>query len=167
VHRPHPGPDRPYPSYADRGSYGYPPAPYGLPVLATYGQRVGSYLIDVGIPMGLLAVVLLAALGSGDLGVIVPAYLLGSMAMLGFVIWNSGYRQGTTGQSIGKKTLGVRLVGAATGRPIGFGPAVGRQLAHLLDAAPFQLGFLWPLWDGQRQTFADKLCCTLVVQADL
>jgi uncharacterized RDD family membrane protein YckC len=27
----------------------------------------------------------------------------------------------------------------------------------------FLLGYLWPLWDDKRQTFADKICSTVVL----
>jgi uncharacterized RDD family membrane protein YckC len=139
---------------------------YG-PELATFGQRVGGFLIDVGIPTGLLVAVLIAALATRDLTMIMVVYGLSAAMLTAFVLWNSGYRQGRSGQSIGKRALGVRLVTAETGQPVGFGRAVGRQFAHLLDGIPFSLGYLWPLWDEQRQTFADKVCCTLVVQADM
>ena len=56
---------------------------------------------------------------------------------------------------------------SASGEPVGFGRAIGRQIAHLLDGMPLGIGYLWPLWDERRQTFADKVCSTLVVQADL
>jgi uncharacterized RDD family membrane protein YckC len=32
-----------------------------------------------------------------------------------------------------------------------------------VDAIPFFIGFLWPLWDRRRQTFADKLLGTVVL----
>jgi uncharacterized RDD family membrane protein YckC len=140
---------------------------YGFPLLATYGQRVGGFLIDIGIPGGLLAVVLIAAFATKDLAVIVVVHLATAVIALAFLLWNSGYQQGRSGQSLGKRALGVRLVGAGTGEPVGFARAVGRQVAHLLDGLPLGLGYLWPLWDEQRQTFADKVCSTLVVQADL
>lgn len=161
----------PDPAYNGYGPGYRPPSPfppaYGLPVLASYGQRVGSFLVDVGIPTGVFMLVMLAAALSGDFGVLWTVYGLGSLAMLGFVFWNSGYRQGTTGQSIGKQMLSVRLVGANTGAPVGFGLAIARQFAHVLDGIPFYLGYLWPLWDERRQTFADKICSTLVVRADM
>ena len=60
-------------------------------------------------------------------------------------------------------TFSSRLPG--TGAAIGFGPAVVRRLAHLLlDAPPCYAGFLWPLWDEHRQTFADKIATTVVVK---
>jgi uncharacterized RDD family membrane protein YckC len=144
-----------------------PPAPFGYPILATYGQRVGGFLIDVGIPGGLLVVVLIAALATRDVVVIGVVYPVATAVGLAFLLWNSGYRQGRSGQSLGKSALGTRLIAVGTGRPVGAARAVGRQVAHLLDGLPLGLGYLWPLWDEQRQTFADKVCSTLVVQADL
>ncbi|RFU42263.1 hypothetical protein DZF91_07560 [Actinomadura logoneensis] len=71
--------------------------------------------------------------------------------------------EGRTGQSPGKRRLHIELVDADSGRPIGFGRALLRRLAHILDALPAYLGYLWPLWDPARQTFADKLLRTLVL----
>lgn len=144
-----------------------PPARYGFPLLATYGQRVGGFLIDIGIPGGLLAVVLIAALATRDAVVIGIVYPGAAAVGLAFLLWNSGYRQGRSGQSLGKSVLRTRLVSATSGEPVGFGRAFGRQVAHLVDGIPLGLGYLWPLWDEERQTFADKLYSTLVVQADL
>jgi uncharacterized RDD family membrane protein YckC len=144
-----------------------PPARYGFPLLATYGQRVGGFLIDIGIPAGLLAILLIAALATRDVVVIGIVYPGAALAGLAFLLWNSGYRQGRSGQSLGKRVLGTRLVSAGSGEPVGFGRSFGRQIAHLLDGIPLGVGYLWPLWDEQRQTFADKVCSTLVVQADL
>lgn len=39
-----------------------------------------------------------------------------------------------------------------------------RALAHFLDALPCYIGFLFPLWDAKHQTFADKLCSTVVLK---
>ena len=38
-----------------------------------------------------------------------------------------------------------------------------RQLCHYLDGAVY-IGYLWPLWDPMRQTFADKLMKTVVIK---
>jgi uncharacterized RDD family membrane protein YckC len=163
VPEPHPESD---PLRQDAAGGARPPL-YGFPLLATYGQRVGGFLIDIGIPGGLLAVALIAALATRD--VLVIGFVYPASAVVGsvFLLWNSGYRQGRSGQSLGKSALGTRLVAARTGEPVGFGRAVGRQIAHLLDGLTLGLGYVWPLWDEQHQTFADKICGTLVVQADL
>ena len=84
-----------------------------------------------------------------------------AVAAVAFAVWNLGYRQGTTGSSIGKSVMKFKVVAESTGRPIGFGLSVVRQLAHLLDSALCYLGYLWPLWDAKRQTFADKVMSTV------
>ena len=35
-----------------------------------------------------------------------------------------------------------------------------RDITHIVDGF-FYLGYLWPLWDPKRQTFADKICSTV------
>ncbi|PIB75621.1 RDD family protein [Mycobacterium celatum] len=80
---------------------------------------------------------------------------------LAYLVWNYGYRQGTTGSSIGKSVLKFKVVSEETGRPIGFGTSVVRQLAHLVDAIICYIGYLFPLWDAKRQTLADKIMSTV------
>lgn len=84
-----------------------------------------------------------------------------SLLVLIYVIWNYGYRQGTTGSSIGKSILKFQVVGESTRQPIGFGMSIVRQLAHIIDAAICYIGYLFPLWDAKRQTIADKIINTV------
>lgn len=67
-----------------------------------------------------------------------------------------------------RQTLGKRLIGAvvvSTGQaPIGPARALARLCAELASAMPFNLGYLWAIWDPQRQTFHDKIAGTLVVR---
>jgi hypothetical protein len=48
------------------------------------------------------------------------------------------------------------------GQPLGVGMCFVRELAHIIDSIPCYIGYLWPIWDPRRQTFADKLCSTVV-----
>ena len=41
--------------------------------------------------------------------------------------------------------------------------AIGRDLCHTFIDGFGYIGFLWPLWDQRRQTFADMIVRTLVV----
>ena len=52
---------------------------------------------------------------------------------------------------------------AITNLMLGGGMAFVRQIAHILDSLPCNLGYLWPLWDQKRQTFADKVLSTVVL----
>lgn len=86
---------------------------------------------------------------------------LASLLVLAYVIWNYGYRQGTTGSSIGKSIVKFKVVSEVTGEPLGFGMSLVRQLAHFVDAIICYVGFLFPLWDSKRQTLADKIMTTV------
>jgi uncharacterized RDD family membrane protein YckC len=84
------------------------------------------------------------------------------LAMIVFFLWNVVFRQGRTGYSLGKSALGIKLVKDGSGEVAGAGRTFLRQIAHILDSV-FYLGYLWPLWDSKRQTFADKICTTVVL----
>jgi uncharacterized RDD family membrane protein YckC len=84
-----------------------------------------------------------------------------SLVGLAYWVWNYGYRQGSTGSSIGKSVLKFKVVSEATGQPLGFGMSVVRQIAHFVDALICFVGYLFPLWDAKRQTVADKIMTTV------
>jgi uncharacterized RDD family membrane protein YckC len=86
-----------------------------------------------------------------------------AVAQLCFSIWNLIIREGRTGSSLGKSWVNIKVVSEATGQPTGGWSILGRRFVHILDALPCYIGFLWPLWDDKRQTFADKLMNTVVV----
>jgi uncharacterized RDD family membrane protein YckC len=74
--------------------------------------------------------------------------------------------EGRTGQSWGKRIAHVRTVDAETGQPIGGGRAIGRLLAkQFLSGQILNLGFLWMLWDEDKQTWHDKIVRSIVVRA--
>ncbi len=96
---------------------------------------------------------------SGGLGVL--AMLFTYLVAFAYLIWNNGYKQGTTGSSIGKGVMKFKVVSETTGQPIGFGMSVVRQFAHVVDGAICYIGYLFPLWDAKRQTLADKIMTTV------
>ncbi|MFD0852228.1 RDD family protein, partial [Actinomadura adrarensis] len=136
--------------------------------LAEWGSRVVGYLIDgviIGAPAGVLyalGLVLAGATDSAGIGFLLIA--LGYLATFGVALYFI-YQEGTTGQTIGKKQAKIKLVDAQTGQPLGFGKAFLRKICHFADGAACYIGFLWPLWDERKQTFADKICNTLVVRS--
>jgi uncharacterized RDD family membrane protein YckC len=144
----YPAPDYPTPDY---------PAPSASSVAyANWGQRVGAYLIDV------LPVVILDTIGR-EIGF--GVYAVFALIGLAFTVYNRWYLGGTTGQSLGKKALGLRLISEQSGQPIGPLMAFLRDICHILDTLACFVGWLFPLWDAKRQTFADKIVGTVVVPA--
>src|ERR1700726_3627321 len=94
-------------------------------------------------------------------GVGTTAFWLAWLAAVAYLVWDYGYRQGTTGSSIGKSVMKFKVVSEVTGQPIGFWMSIVRQLAHIIDGAICYIGFLFPLWDAKRQTIADKIMTTI------
>lgn len=182
----HPYAGQPAIPYAGQSAY-----PVGAPwgPLANWGQRVGAMLIDSLLSMiGLIPYVVgivLFVVGARDSGGYDSVYtdvyepptpgntgqmlaggvlaVVGALLMLGIQIWNRAFKQGRTGQSVGKKVVGLKLVEERTGQPMGAGMAFVRDLAHTLDGLAY-IGYLWPLWDPKRQTFADMVMSTVVVR---
>ncbi|MCW2843521.1 MAG: domain containing protein [Nocardioides sp.] len=168
-------------------AYGQAPPAYGQPSYAGapgdyahWGKRVGATLVDVlvslvaGLPAWIGLIILAANtttttapdgtvtsssdVGAGVIALIVVGYLL--LIVVG--IWNIVIRQGRTGYSIGKGVLGIKLVNEGTGQPIGGWMSFLRQIVHFVDQICY-IGYLWPLWDSKRQTFADKILGTVVI----
>lgn len=161
-----------------------PPPPMGItppptPELATWGQRVLAYLIDGSVSMLGSVIMIMSTMSMvGSMSVneatgevtqptLGPLYYIGLLVGLAgsvFFIWSYVIRQGKTGQSLGKSKVGIKVV-SMTGQPLTAGNFVVRWLCHIIDGIPCYLGFLWPLWDAQKQTFTDKILSTVVVQA--
>jgi uncharacterized RDD family membrane protein YckC len=74
-----------------------------------------------------------------------------------------GYLDGLSGQTPGKAIMGTRVVNAQ-GQVIGAGAGIGRKFAHIVDSLVCLLGWFLPLVDARRQTIADKLLSTYVVE---
>lgn len=123
---------------------------------ASWIQRVGAYLVDI-------APIIVVDLILGRISVLLS--LLISLAGIAWTAYNRWYKAGTTGQSLGKKVLNLRLVSEETGQPIGMLMAFVRDICHIIDSAICLVGYLFPLWDAKRQTLADKIVRTVVIPA--
>ena len=172
----------PQPSFPQPpASPGYSPGPgyFAAPPRSDYaawGQRVRARLIDQGPTyVGLIiffagylvAVIELARSGEStpDFETAAVAMIIGLsviLASLAWVAYNRWMIAGKTGQSLGKRMTKIRLIGEETNTPIGAKNAFIRDLVHILDALTV-VGYLWPLWDDKKQTFADKIMKTIVV----
>jgi uncharacterized RDD family membrane protein YckC len=104
------------------------------------------------------------ATGASTLGQ-VSALVIAPILGLVYLVWTLGYRQGTTGSSIGKSLMKFKLVSEKTGEPIGFGMSILREFVYLVIYAA--IGIIWliavlfPLWDAKRQTLVDKIFNTV------
>jgi uncharacterized RDD family membrane protein YckC len=128
---------------------GRSPAAGGL--RAGFWQRFGAYVVDV-IFIDIVNVILVVALRGAGYGI----GLLISIAYF-------SYFEGGSGQTPGKRLVGVRVVDATTGEPIGYGRGVIRWLGRILSGIVILLGYLWMLWDREKQCWHDKAATDVVV----
>jgi uncharacterized RDD family membrane protein YckC len=150
------------PGYPAQGGYGAPAGNY-----AEWGSRAIAGLIDYVAPI-VVFYLLVGVIGgtAGDVTVVLITSAIGYLGLIGYQLYNSIYLQGTTGQSFGKKVAKIKLISEQTGQPVGFGNAFVRQLCHFIDGLPCGAGYLAPLWEEKKQTWADKIMSTVVVMAD-
>lgn len=176
----HPGPYPPPYVAPHPGPAALPAPPYGAGRLpyASWGRRVGAYVIDflpslIGTVFLIVSYLLVlvdlaraeATASFPDLSrALVPGIigLVFQLVALGWQIYSRWVLGGRTGQSVGKRMFKITLVSQDTGRPIGVFNAFARDLLHIVDGMAY-VGYLWPLWDEQRQTFADKIARTVVL----
>lgn len=151
--------------------------------VSSFGRRAGALIIDslltlLGIlPMAIGAVVLVVAApdldqfgntiegtgsgGTAAIGGILVA--LGVLLSIGIQIWNRIFKMGRTGQSVGKKVLGLKLINEQTGQPIGALQSFLRELLAGIINQVIYLSYLWMLWDDNKQTLADKVVHSTVI----
>lgn len=159
-------PAGPPPGYGAPGAQPYGAGPGGPAPgqLADWGTRVGAYFVDALIMVAAYVVIFVLAAILGAIAdalaliVIIPGYL----AILAYSFYIL-YLTGETGQSPGKRVLGIKVVSEETGQPIGGGSGIIRGFAHIADSIICGIGYLFPLWDAKKQTIADKLMKTVVI----
>lgn len=138
---------------------------------APWHLRVAASLVDaaLGLPFIVISVILTVIAQDPESTEVVRLLcgllsLVNAIASIVFAVWNQIFRQGRRGATLGKQCFGLLVISMGNARPIGPIMTFVRYWAHLLDALPLCLGYLWPIWDEKKQTFADKVAHTAVLR---
>lgn len=175
---PPPGPPPPPPGRPPGGWAPPPPPPFpaagdaaGQP--AKWWQRLVAILIDglvISVPLTIFFVISgignFSATGgevvadAGGLGVLI--------SFLAPLAYSAVLEGGPRGQSVGKMALGIRVVDAQSGGPIGPGRAALRRLVYealfYACVVPGLVNGLSPLWTARGQAWHDKVGGSVVVR---
>jgi uncharacterized RDD family membrane protein YckC len=125
-------------------------------ILASWGERFMAYLIDI-ILIGIVA------------GMLRPIYFwphnyplihLGLSNVLLFLYWT--YLEGTNGQSLGKRALGIKVVDLY-GDPIDIGTSMYQAIGKAF-LGPIDLIIGWILYPEKQQRLFNNLSRTIVVK---
>ena len=119
---------------------------------AGFWRRGCAFALDL-VLVGVLLILLAAVINRAGSA-------LGLLIGIGYFIYFEG---GPTGQTPGKRMLGIRVVDFETGGPIGYGRAVLRDLGRIVSGSVLDIGYLWMLWDREKQTWHDKFAGSVVV----
>ena len=121
---------------------------------AGFGRRLAAALVD-GFLLGVVYVIVAVATRSAA-----ASYLVLLLLGIAYTVYFEG---SGSGQTVGKKLLNIRVIDFATGGSIGYGRAFVRYVGRILSSIPLYLGYLWMLWDREKQTWHDKLSNAVVV----
>lgn len=150
-----------------------------VPGMASWGARACASLLEISIASGIIsaygyllyyarpvfALLQTAALLLGIRMQPVFQFLYWALP-LAFLLWQAAVR-GSTGQSLGQRVMRVVTVDEDTGRPVGPARSIVRSALHMVDIAPGFFGYIRPLVHHRRQTFADQISRTVVVEMDV
>lgn len=168
--------------------YQYPPQqPYGATPQGTpwgeyagWWSRVGASLLDglIGIAIAIIPVAVGAFIAFQDaevdpltdeitggvepIGIVLM--VLGYVLVFAFGIWNTVFRQGRKGQTVGKSIVGIQVIKGDTGQFLGAGTAFLRWLMSAILGGLCFLDYLWPLWDAKKQTWHDMIVGSVVIK---
>jgi Mce-associated membrane protein len=136
--------------------------------LAPWHVRLGAFAVDLLPGFAVVATMALVSFTVPPRGV--WWWISISVAGIAFllVLVNRLVLPTVTGWSLGRSVCGIAVIGR-DGKAPGPWRLLLRDLAHLLDTMSLFVGWLWPLWDSQRRTFADMLLGTEVrcVESDV
>lgn len=139
---------------------------------ANYGKRFIAVIIDwlfAAVPSTILLIIgmVMLATDSGQASGVLFV-MLGLIMWFFLSLWNKIFKEGKSGQSVGKSSMKIRLVDAESGLPIGAGRCFLREfvfsLLSSISAGLFWLiDYLWPLWDSKGERLMDKIMTSRVI----
>jgi uncharacterized RDD family membrane protein YckC len=147
----------------EEGSLAAPAAPPERPAFAI--ERAQAASVDLALLLGLWSLVVYFASRAAHVTVagLLPSwpYLAGYLGALGLIY--AGYFTGTTGQTLGKLALGLRVVDAS-GQPPGYARALARALLGCAGVLAAAAGVAPMFFDPARRALHDRILETRVVR---
>ena len=127
----------------------------GVPVgpRAGFWPRLGAVIVDAIVVIGVYLFCFL----------VLSESLAALILLVGSFVYYIYFEGSASGQTLGKRALGIRVIDRNTGGPIGYWRAFVRYIGRIISSLPLYLGYLWMLWDKDKQTWHDKFVNSIVV----
>ena len=157
----------------------------GVPAynFANFGQRLIGVIIDALIIAALMAIPVIVGIvlivngvstdadgnatvtNGAAIGIAVIFFIIAFIIAVLYEPLLTARKGPKNGQTPGRSAAGIRITNLQGG-PIGAGQAWGRYLFKaFFSGSVFYLGYLWMLWDANKQCWHDKIANTLVLHA--
>ena len=133
--------------------------------LASWPVRAGAFAVDLLPGLAVITTMALQALTAPGDGWLRWAYAAVGATTLAAMVLNRLVLPNATGWTLGRALFGIavrRSEPKGSTVDAGLARLTLRELAHLVDTLTLGVGWLWPLWDRRRRTFADLVAHTEV-----
>ena len=120
---------------------------------AGIGSRFVAALID-GLIVGVVQIVLSLVIGRS------VAQLLGVVLTIAYFAYFEGQ---PAGQTLGKRTMGIRVIDFNTGGSIDTSRAAIRGVVRIISGFACLIGYIWAFFNNEKQTWHDLAAQTVVV----
>ena len=120
---------------------------------ASIGVRFVAALID-GFILFVVTLILRAVIGFG------AGTAVGVLIGIAYFAYFEGQ---PAGQTIGKKAMNIRVIDFTTGGSLDSSKALVRALVRQVSGIACAIGFIWALFNPERQTWHDLAATTVVV----
>jgi uncharacterized RDD family membrane protein YckC len=129
------------------GEYGHASGPR-----AGFWRRFAGAFIDWLILVVVEIVLVIALKGAGR-----------ALSLLVAGVYFTMFVGGARGQTPGMSAMGIRVISFDGSGSIGYGRGFIRWIGSYLSALVFLIGYLWMLWDKEKQCWHDKFASDVVV----
>lgn len=114
----------------------------------------------ISLPLGVLSFPFASPMG----------FFFGGLQIISWLLWIAyfTYFEGTSGQTLGKQLVNIKVVDAATGEPIKYDKAFIRNILRIIDWLPFLyiIGGLLVITSAKKQRLGDMVTGTVVVKSE-
>jgi uncharacterized RDD family membrane protein YckC len=123
-------------------------------IYASFWRRFAGLFLD-GLVLGCVSGFFTLLLGN-------DSTIATALGVLAGVVYQVYFFTGS-GQTLGSKVMGIQVIGV-DGNPLSVGAALARVLGAYVSGVLLGIGYLWMLWDANKQTLHDKMAGSVVVQ---
>lgn len=130
---------------------------------AGFGARLVAYIVDT---IVITLIIIALAIAAGLLVIALPILSIAPiLAIIAVPLLYFPYYWQKSGQTPGKKMMGIKVVRDTDGGPLTWGTAIIRLVGYWVSGLVFYLGYIWVFIDKRKRGWHDLIASTVVIKA--